>query len=434
VVLDLQFCSSWGQLCELASGQNPLIFELSYNLTVLDSRLTKALTRSRTWVMREIRKYNPTTAAFLVLLLVGTSLVIGVSQPPIQATGTPVFAVPSSMCDRGGVANYSKSFAVLNAVGTVTYAVTAGTLPTGLSLNASTGAIFGTTPAAGTTIYQFSISASDEVETVTRQFQMRFESTECGTPAVEMDATRSITSATARFDMENRVTLPGTWATTQQIAVGLSVTASDDDDAEAFRGAGGCIVDISASTSADTFGVAQTGSLTLTNGSAAIWIMNDRTAEVSVYGPANAVREALRRVQVSCNSVDEMSEKYLRLGVVPSESPQSIDGATTNGGLFYVFSTQRYIRYTKAPSGATTVARVEELWNHAKSNANSFPITVNGQIKDVPSADRRRGWVATLTTQDEILLANAIGVASNNPMIGLTDQGGAQGGTTYSYS
>ena len=387
-------------------------------------------------IMREIRKYNPSTAFFMVLLLIATSLAIGFSQPEPRASGTPAFAVPGVLCDLGNT-SYSKSFAVLDAVGSVTYSVTSGSIPPGLSLNASTGLIFGTSPAAGTTIYQFTLSATDSAsppETVSRDYQMRFDSTECGTAAVAMVQSRSITSATQRFNLENRITLPGTWTAGQQIAVGLSFTASDGDAADAFRGSGGCVVDVSASTSTDVFNTTQSGRQTLTGGAADVWIVNDQTPEASIYGPANAVREALRRVQVRCSSIDDMAEKYLRLGVVPSESPQTIDSSTANGGLFYVFSTRRYIRYFKAPSGVATVARVEELWNHAKSNANNFPITVNGRIKNVASGDRRRGWVATLTTQDEILLANAIGVQGNAPMIGLTDQGGAQGSNTTTYS
>ena len=59
-----------------------------------------------------------------------------------------------------GVA-YSQTVTASGGTGTKTYAVTLGTLPTGLSLNASTGAITGTASAAGT--YNFTITASDSV-------------------------------------------------------------------------------------------------------------------------------------------------------------------------------------------------------------------------------------------------------------------------------
>jgi hypothetical protein len=100
--------------------------------------------------------------------------------------------------------------------------------------------------------------------------------------------------------------------------------------------------------------------------------------------------------------------------------------------LFYVFSTQHYYRWTKATSGLTTPAdldRITELWDYAKTQS----ISVNGKIRNVPTSDRRKGWVATLTNQDEILLTNAIAKSGTFPMIGLTDVGTQTGPATYSY-
>jgi hypothetical protein len=51
-----------------------------------------------------------------------------------------------------------ETIAATGGLGTVTYAVTVGTLPTGLTLNAATGAISGTPSAAGTS--DFSIEAT----------------------------------------------------------------------------------------------------------------------------------------------------------------------------------------------------------------------------------------------------------------------------------
>jgi hypothetical protein len=55
----------------------------------------------------------------------------------------------------------------------ITYSVTSGTLPTGMSLNSSTGAITGTPNAVGSdTTSTFSITASDGVNTVARSFNI----------------------------------------------------------------------------------------------------------------------------------------------------------------------------------------------------------------------------------------------------------------------
>lgn len=56
-------------------------------------------------------------------------------------------------------AAYNQSVTAAGGIGAKTYAVSAGALPAGLSLNASTGAITGTPSAAGT--YGFSVTATD---------------------------------------------------------------------------------------------------------------------------------------------------------------------------------------------------------------------------------------------------------------------------------
>jgi len=60
-----------------------------------------------------------------------------------------------------GVALSGRSFVAPEASGAVTYAVASGALPTGTSLNASTGAWTGTPSAAGS--YTFAISAVDSI-------------------------------------------------------------------------------------------------------------------------------------------------------------------------------------------------------------------------------------------------------------------------------
>ena len=55
---------------------------------------------------------------------------------------------------------YSQSLSTTNSQGTVSYAITSGALPTGLSLNTSTGEISGTPTVAGS--YNFTVQATDD--------------------------------------------------------------------------------------------------------------------------------------------------------------------------------------------------------------------------------------------------------------------------------
>ena len=74
---------------------------------------------------------------------------------------------PTWVTASGSLGTYNEGASVSTAVsvsddGTVTYAVTSGALPSGVTLNASTGAITGTAPAvASNTTYNFEITATD---------------------------------------------------------------------------------------------------------------------------------------------------------------------------------------------------------------------------------------------------------------------------------
>lgn len=87
-----------------------------------------------------------TTKITIVLFLVLAMLAVGNIALANDGTGTVGTA-------------YTGSAAALQSQGTVTYAVTAGSLPSGLSLNSSTGAVTGTPTTAGT--YIFSITGTD---------------------------------------------------------------------------------------------------------------------------------------------------------------------------------------------------------------------------------------------------------------------------------
>ena len=65
--------------------------------------------------------------------------------------------------------SYSDTVSAIGGVSPYTYAVTSGSLPTGTSLNTSSGVVSGTTTAAGT--YNFSITATDHLgNTAARSF------------------------------------------------------------------------------------------------------------------------------------------------------------------------------------------------------------------------------------------------------------------------
>jgi hypothetical protein len=227
------------------------------------------------------------------------------------------------------------------------------------------------------------------------------------------------------MDFSDRVSLPTAWATSQWIVAEIAVTLQDSDSADVYRGSDNCIVDLKDNVTSSTvlaYGDTAPNALRALPGLASdIFIMNDRSPQMSLSGPANAVKQALANVRVSCATAAGLAGKYVRVGAVPTESPATIDGSTANGALFYVFSTNHYYRYWKDTT--TTIAsnytRIGEMIDYAATQT----ITVNGSDVNVSGAARPAGWVATLEERDEILLTNAVGVAANGPMIGLTDVG-----------
>ena len=178
----------------------------------------------------------------------------------------------------------------------------------------------------------------------------------------------------------------------QQVVVEVAVTnptATDEeslDRAEVFRDANAnCMVDIGTNTTAgSTVGygtVNGPGSVPITYAAGStytIFVLNDRTPQLTLQGTFQHVASALQRIRVSCNSQNALVGKYVRVGIVPTMAPDTVDNATTNGGLYYVFSTQHYYRYTKDTTGtiSTSYTRIEELWNYAKNASRA--ITVDG--------------------------------------------------------
>ena len=116
------------------------------------------------------------TVASYMLYVYNTDGSSGVYPVGLTYSSMPVWVTASGALTGAGI-NTSYSQAVsATGDGTVTYSVTSGSLPSGLSLNSSTGAITGTAPdTAGTST--FSITASDsQNQTVSRSFSISIAS------------------------------------------------------------------------------------------------------------------------------------------------------------------------------------------------------------------------------------------------------------------
>lgn len=77
--------------------------------------------------------------------------------------GTPVTPVPVAVVLKGGTtgSTYSETISAQGGTGPYTFSLLSGSLPTGTTLNTSTGVISGTTSAAGT--FSFTIGVTDSL-------------------------------------------------------------------------------------------------------------------------------------------------------------------------------------------------------------------------------------------------------------------------------
>jgi hypothetical protein len=152
-----------------------------------------------------------------------------------------------------------------------------------------------------------------------------------------------------------------------------------------------------------------------------VFVIEDSSTAVTLTGEIRNVAEAISFVQVRCPTANDLINKRIRVGIVPS-----LPAATGYDTLYYLFSTNHYYRYATIPNSVTvdnTSSNMSQKWNWAKSDS----ITVNGQSKNLTGSNTRKGWVATLNSRDEIVLTNAMNI-SGAPMIGTTDLA-----TTWTY-
>jgi hypothetical protein len=105
---------------------------------------------------------TPTTAGTYNFTVTATDSVGGTgSQAYTVVIASPITVSPASLPDSTLNIAYSQTVSASNGTGAKTFSVSAGSLPTGLSLNAGTGVISGNSSAAGT--YNFTITATDTV-------------------------------------------------------------------------------------------------------------------------------------------------------------------------------------------------------------------------------------------------------------------------------
>jgi hypothetical protein len=350
----------------------------------------------------------------------------GTTVNSIRDLPDPTWITPATLCTVTNAA-FSQQLQMQDGVAPYSYSTTSGSLPPGLTLTSS-GLLSGTPTTAGT--YNFTVRGSDSSPAgainVDRPFSMTIQSNECATMAVTMAATKQITNANADFNLQNRLTLPGSWSSSQYISAEVAIATSAADNAPSYRGPGSCVIDISSDVNSGTYGTtASSGSQTLTNGSGAVWILNDSSAAVTLYGRADYVREALKNVRATCASIDDLNGKYVRFGAVPSVAPWTVD--TWSMGLFYAFSTQHYYTFAKlgsSPAQGGTWASNYTRISQMMINAHYDQISVDGKYTSVSADARRNGWVATVTTQDEIALSESFRPSSAGAtMIGVTDVG-----------
>ena len=110
----------------------------------------------------------PTAAGSSTFTLTATDSVPRSASRTYTVTVSGAFAIPTTSLPNGTVASpYSASLATENGIAPVTFAVTTGTLPAGLTLNSSTGLITGTPTASGAAA--FTVTATDSASrTATR--------------------------------------------------------------------------------------------------------------------------------------------------------------------------------------------------------------------------------------------------------------------------
>jgi hypothetical protein len=140
-------------------------------------------------------------------------------------TVPPLSVVTSSMPNGAIKSTYSDTLTATGGTAPYSWSVTAGALPAGLSLNASTGVVSGTPTTAGTSNVTFSVhDSSAPVETASDAFSLTIS------PKVSV-ATTTLPAGTMGVAYSAMVsasggTPPYTWSTSGKLPAGLTLDAS----------------------------------------------------------------------------------------------------------------------------------------------------------------------------------------------------------------
>ncbi len=189
----------------------------SFNATGLPAGLTVNTTTG-------VISGTPTTSGSSTVALTATNnfgtspvvnLTITITAPPSGgSTSAPVF---TSANTASGIVDAAFSFTVRTTPAATTYALT-GNVPTGLSINASTGVISGTVTQAGT--YAFSVTASNSGGNATSQLTLTF-----GSLPVITTQPQSV-SVTAGGSANLSVVATGTTLTYQWFKNGVAISGA----------------------------------------------------------------------------------------------------------------------------------------------------------------------------------------------------------------
>jgi sugar lactone lactonase YvrE len=132
-----------------------------YTFAVSSGALPSGLTLSASGILSG----TPTAVGSFVFTIQATdsASLTGSQSYTVNIAAPTITVTPSSLPNGTVASSYSQTISATGGSGSYTYAVTAGSLPAGLSLNSSTGALTGTPTAAATST--FTITATDTMTT-----------------------------------------------------------------------------------------------------------------------------------------------------------------------------------------------------------------------------------------------------------------------------
>jgi hypothetical protein len=170
-------------------------------------------------------------AGTYVLYLVATDGSVALSLPGISYSGTPAWSTSAgTLGTQYETTAISKSLSATGD-GTVTYSLLSGTLPTGSTLNTSTGAISGTAPSVNSsTTYNFTIRATDSQNQDTdRAFSITLtpDTVTWTNPATDLTVTADINTAYTQALAATSIAGNSVSYAANQLPTGVTVSGSN---------------------------------------------------------------------------------------------------------------------------------------------------------------------------------------------------------------